>query len=63
MTRAKLVVLAALAVGCVTPRAKIPHDEGTVVAQSQERYAHLPVPPGCVLENNVWNDGAARGAR
>ncbi len=63
MTRGVLVVLAALAVGCATPRAKIAHDEGTVVAQTQERFGHLPVPPGCALENNVWNDGAARGAR
>lgn len=63
MARGWLAVLVALAAGCVTPKVKIPHDEGTVVVQSQERYAHLPVPPGCVLENNVWNDGAARGAR
>lgn len=61
MTRGWLVVLAVA--GCVTPRAKVPHDEGAVQVQSQERFAHLAVPPGCVLENNVWNDGAARGAR
>jgi hypothetical protein len=63
MVRGWLVVLLAAAVGCVTPRVKVPHDEGTLVAQSQERFAHLTIPLGCVLENNVWNEGAASGPR
>ncbi len=63
MAPRSLVVLLTVSLGCVTPRASIPHDEGTVLAQTQERFGHLPVPPGCVLENNVWNDGAASGSR
>jgi hypothetical protein len=49
--------------GCAAPRPQVAHDEGVVLAESQERFAHLAVPPGCVLENNTWNEGAASGAR